>query len=176
MQYCALFPCSNRSASHSLQQLDENYIFSLDEENVRRLCVTILSDLKEAQERLNQNSTNSSVPSGTQPPWFHPAENTKDEEEDGDTSIPPPPDDKDDSDESSTQKTATESDKAARSRSPKKPRNPGKQTGDQGFGHPYSLLSKYDTNSTAIIHAHSSIGHFLSSFTNTSPNGVRTRR
>ncbi len=40
------------------------------------------------------------------------AENTKDEEEEDDTPIPPP-DDKDDSDESSTQKTDTESDKAA---------------------------------------------------------------
>ena len=54
---------------HSLRQLDEAYIRSLDEEGVRQLCVNLLNDLKEARDRLGQNSRNSSRPPSSEGPF-----------------------------------------------------------------------------------------------------------
>lgn len=54
---------------HSLRQLDEAYVTSLDEAALRGLSLRLLADLKEARERLNQNSGNSSRPPSSQAPW-----------------------------------------------------------------------------------------------------------
>ena len=122
-------------SDHDLQQLNADWLRARTPEELLYVSQKLLDDLKEARERLNQNSTNSSVPSGSQPPWFHPAEDTENEDDD-DIPIPPPPDDKDDSGESSTDKTDAPSDKAPKeSKPPKTRRNPGKQPGAQGFGH-----------------------------------------
>lgn len=121
-------------SDHDLQQLNADWLRARTPEELLHLSQKLLDDLKEARERLNQNSTNSSVPSGSQPPWFHPAEGIEDD--DDDTLIPPPPEDKDDNGEPDKKKTDTKSNKDAKAPKPQKTqRNPGKQPGSQGFGH-----------------------------------------
>jgi transposase len=52
-----------------LQQLDEARVLRMQPEHKDKLLVTLISDLKEARERLNANSQNSSRPPCTDPPW-----------------------------------------------------------------------------------------------------------
>jgi hypothetical protein len=52
-----------------LQQLDEARVLRMQPEHKDKLLVTLISDLKEARERLNANSQNSSRPPRTDPPW-----------------------------------------------------------------------------------------------------------
>ncbi|HIJ33609.1 MAG TPA: hypothetical protein HPP65_04300 [Gammaproteobacteria bacterium] len=57
---------------HDLLQLDEEYIKKLGANNpaaLTNLTTTLLDDLIEARNRLNQNPSNSSRPSGSMPPW-----------------------------------------------------------------------------------------------------------
>ena len=131
-------------SDHDLQQINPDWLRARTLEELLHVSQKLVDDLKEARERLNRNSTNtstcsvhrSSVPPGSQPPWFHPAEETQDEDDDDDTPIPPPPDDKNDSDKSSADKADAQSDKAPKeSEPPKTRRKPGKQPGAQGFGH-----------------------------------------
>jgi transposase len=49
------------------------------------LSITLLIDLKEARERLNQNSKNSSMPPSSEAPWDK-ASNYEDEEKDDESS------------------------------------------------------------------------------------------
>jgi hypothetical protein len=58
---------------HDLRQLNEERLQTLQEKDpaaLLQLANRLLDDLKEARERLNQNPTNSSCPSGSQAPWF----------------------------------------------------------------------------------------------------------
>ena len=43
-------------SNDELSQLDEKDLLNLSEEDLRRISVKLLTDLKEARERLNQNS------------------------------------------------------------------------------------------------------------------------
>jgi len=54
---------------HSLQQIDDAYIESLDPEALRGLSLRLLADLKEAWDRLNQGPENSSRPPSSRVPW-----------------------------------------------------------------------------------------------------------
>jgi hypothetical protein len=54
---------------HSLQQIDDAYIESLDPEALRGLSLRLLADLKEAWDRLNQGPENSSRPPSSRAPW-----------------------------------------------------------------------------------------------------------
>ncbi len=54
---------------HSLQQIDDAYIESLDPEALRGLSSRLLADLKEAWDRLNQGPENSSRPPSSRAPW-----------------------------------------------------------------------------------------------------------
>ena len=56
-------------SNHDLSQLDEDELLNLPEEVLRRLSIRLLNDLKEARERLNQNSRNSSRPPSSEAPW-----------------------------------------------------------------------------------------------------------
>lgn len=56
-------------SDHDLRQLDESYMGSLAHDQLMVLSIKLLSDLKVARDRLNRTSQNSSVPSGSQPPW-----------------------------------------------------------------------------------------------------------
>ena len=68
---------------HDLQQLDEEVLRHLPEEVLRALTLTLLTDLKEAQERLHQNPTNSSRPPSSRPPWTRGGPPVKSAESDG---------------------------------------------------------------------------------------------
>ena len=66
---------------HSLRQIDETYMGSLSHEDLMKLATKLLSDLKEAHERLDQNPSNSSRPPSSQAPWIS-NEGAEDEEDD----------------------------------------------------------------------------------------------
>ncbi len=54
---------------HSLQQIDDAYLQSLDPEALRGLSSRLLADLKEAWDRLNQGPEKSSRPPSSRTPW-----------------------------------------------------------------------------------------------------------
>jgi hypothetical protein len=54
---------------HSLRQIDEAYLEQLGKDSLRSLSSKLLLDLKEARERLNQSSRNSSLPPSREAPW-----------------------------------------------------------------------------------------------------------
>ena len=56
-------------SDHSLRQIDDAYLRSLEPEALRGLSLRLLADLKEARERLNQGPTNSSRPPSSRAPW-----------------------------------------------------------------------------------------------------------
>ena len=70
-------------SDHSLRQIDEAYLDRLGDEALRSLSAKLLLDLKEARERLNQTSRNSSLPPSREAPWekASPAERDEDPEE-----------------------------------------------------------------------------------------------
>jgi transposase len=70
---------------HGLRQIDEAYMRSLSHEDLMKLSTKLLSDLKEAHERLDQNPSNSSRPPSSQAPWIsnESAEDDEDDEEAG---------------------------------------------------------------------------------------------
>ena len=59
-------------SDHSLRQIDEAYLERLEEAALRSLSSKLLLDLKEARERLNQTSRNSSLPPSREAPWERP--------------------------------------------------------------------------------------------------------
>ena len=78
---------------HDLLQIDSDYIRQLkekDPEALAELSLTLVDDLKEAWERMNQDSSNSSRPPGSQAPWITAPIETDDEDlaEDDDTNPP----------------------------------------------------------------------------------------
>ena len=56
-------------SDHSLRQIDDAYLRSLDPAALCGLSLRLLADLKEARERLNQGPTNSSRPPSSRAPW-----------------------------------------------------------------------------------------------------------
>lgn len=60
---------------HDLKQIDEEYLTKLTTEQLLKLSEKLLEDLRTSRDRLNQNASNSSKPSGSQALW----EQTKDE-------------------------------------------------------------------------------------------------
>jgi hypothetical protein len=70
-------------SDHSLRQIDEAYLERLGDEALRSLSAKLLLDLKEARERLNQTSRNSSLPPSREAPWekANPAGRDEDPEE-----------------------------------------------------------------------------------------------
>jgi len=54
---------------HSLRQIDDAYLQSLEVETLRGLSMRLLADLKEAWDRLNQGPDNSSRPPSSRAPW-----------------------------------------------------------------------------------------------------------
>src|SRR5664280_2297021 len=72
-------------SDYDLRQIDEERINKLSETAVKNLSITLLNDLKEARERLNQNSKNSSIPPSSEAPWDK-ASKYEDEEQDNESS------------------------------------------------------------------------------------------
>ena len=56
-------------SDHSLRQIDEAYVQSLEVEALRGLSVRLLADLKDARDRLNQGPDTSSRPPSSRAPW-----------------------------------------------------------------------------------------------------------
>jgi hypothetical protein len=56
-------------SDHSLRQIDDAYVRSVDPEALCGLSLRLLADLKEARERLNQGPTNRSRPPSRRAPW-----------------------------------------------------------------------------------------------------------
>jgi hypothetical protein len=78
-----------RLSDHSLRQIDEAYLERLEEEALRSLSSKLLLDLKEARERLNQTSRNSSLPPSREAPWekTRPADATTERDEDAEETV-----------------------------------------------------------------------------------------
>ena len=77
-------------SDHDWRQIDDERINNLPESAVRNLSMTLLADLKEARERLNQNAKNSSVPPSSAAPWDKASKNgddTDDTQENDEESI-----------------------------------------------------------------------------------------
>ena len=62
-------PQNMKLKDHDLRQIDSKYLASLEPEKLLEVSSKLLADLKEARERLNQTSQNSSRPSGSFAPW-----------------------------------------------------------------------------------------------------------
>lgn len=54
---------------HDIKQIDEKYLSGLTPAQLLKLSEKLLADLRVARDRLNQNASNSSRPSGSQAPW-----------------------------------------------------------------------------------------------------------
>lgn len=130
-------------SDHDLKQIDEKKLASLDEKALLLLSSRLLADLKESRDRLNQTSSNSSRPPGSDAPWKSTA--TKDKETDTT--------DEDDSRHAEINHGAASAEKGplslpetdGASRSPDKTsvkRKPGKQKGAKGFGRVQIFQSK----------------------------------
>ncbi|HPE72433.1 MAG TPA: hypothetical protein PK018_09740 [Candidatus Competibacter sp.] len=61
-------------SDHSLRQMDDADVQSLDVEALRGLSVRLLADLKDARDRLNQGPDNSSRPPSGRAPWDRPGD------------------------------------------------------------------------------------------------------
>jgi hypothetical protein len=54
---------------HDLKQIDRDYVEGIAHNKLVEVSLKLLADLKEARDRLNQTSQNSSRPSGSFAPW-----------------------------------------------------------------------------------------------------------
>ena len=113
-----------------LTHLDEEELLNLPEEVLRHLSVKLLNDLKEARERLNQNSRNSSRPPSSEAPW------EKDTSQDDDVNKSEENQETADSDEKQPRpaKDTDQNSQQDEQNSVDEQRKPGKQPGAQGFG------------------------------------------
>ncbi len=126
---------------HDLRQLNEERLQTLQEKDpaaLLQLTNRLLDDLKEARERLNQDPSNSSRPSGSQDPWFRAGDDESteeiEEEEDGGSDREP-----EESGSASSEKEESDGNeppekKTGKGRSSEPKNKPGKQPGAQGFG------------------------------------------
>jgi hypothetical protein len=127
-----------------LLQIDQAFLHRLFETNPKallELSIKLAVDLKEARERLDQNPSNSSTPSGNQAPWDKGEKN--DESPLEDERVPPDNNVTDDTltDNVSAQQSADQADEnqAAPTDDESLKRNPGKQPGAPGFGRSQKL-------------------------------------
>ena len=125
---------------HSLQQIDDAYIQSLEPEALRRLSVQLLADLKEARDRLNQGPDNSSRPPSSRAPWERTVSGSASADDAADGGFMPSPADAKAADVKAADAKAADAkaadakaaDAKAADTSPK--RKPGKQPGAPGMG------------------------------------------
>ena len=140
---------------YSLPQITPEYLEKLSPEELVHLSIKLVKDLKEARDRLNQNSRNSSRPSGSMEPWkkagvldYGAEDVTESDEETEETGAEEIPVEekttpcKDDSQSEPEKRQATDTSMtdnpiaeiAPETAQPKKKNLPGKQVGAQGFG------------------------------------------
>ncbi len=138
-------------SDHSLIQLDDAYIQTLDMEGLRGLLLRALEDLKDARERLRQNPTNSSRPPSSRAPWERASGQDEEREQESDAPVPGQDDVPSEAAPLPEEVSApTETPAAANptSKTREKPkRKPGKQPGAPGFGR------------TQVFKAHETVEH-----------------
>ena len=78
-------------SDHSLRQIDDAYVRSLDAEALRELLLRLLADLKEARDRLNQGPENSSRPPSSRAPWERQSGGRESDEDAEDGELEPAP-------------------------------------------------------------------------------------
>ena len=66
---------------HDLLQMDAEWLKKLPEERLLDVSIRLLEDVKELQDRLNQNPANSSRPPTSQAPWEKPGAGEEEDEE-----------------------------------------------------------------------------------------------
>jgi len=118
--------------NHDLKQIDQEYLESLPPSKLLDVSLKLLEDLKEARDRLNQTSQNSSRPSGSYAPWERSVvnEDESQDEEQGD----------DEKTELETQGKAKESvDEAVAAEDQQPKKKAGKQKGAKGYGRKVKL-------------------------------------
>jgi transposase len=86
-------PLTMHLSDHSLNQLNEAYVQTLDAGALRGLSLRLLADLKEARERLRQNPTNSSRPPSSRAPWERSSAQDEDETDEADADATTPTED-----------------------------------------------------------------------------------
>ncbi len=123
-----------------LLQIDENFIDTLlkkDPTALAGLSVTLLNDLKEARERLNQNPSNSSKPSSSLPPWDKEA--SDEEEPEADQTAEPEFINDSDVTMEADNTPDKKKDQSTTQDSTDQKRHPGRQPNSQGFGRTQKL-------------------------------------
>lgn len=143
-------------SGHDLKQINNDTLERLTEEQLRTLSKLMLSDLKEAIDRLHQNPNNSSRPSGSMAPWERESSGDGDEPTVLDTAIDRAQDTEDPSNlrenadlatgQKDNKQTSNENQSGAAHVNPQdnnsdeqsKKNSPGKQTGTQGYGRNWS--------------------------------------
>jgi len=132
-------------SQHDLAQLDDAYVGSLSDTERHKLCCRLRDDLMEAYDRLNRNSSNSSCPPSSQPPWFSPSDKAKGETKAKQTDealelLKDNSKDKLTDDDHSEPEEPADSEKSTDKKSDNKgKRKPGKQKGAQGYGRTQQL-------------------------------------
>ena len=132
---------------HDLAQLDEAYLAGLPEGSLRTLSVTLLADLKELFERLEQNPSNSSRPPSSRAPWEGVAAGEQRQETPGHSGEAPAAED--------TQATAPPAAEEAPEAPPPKegePRRPGQRPGAPGHGRTQCLQPTYSLGPGVALH------------------------
>ena len=168
---------------HDLLQIDADYLRRLGERDpaaLAELSVKLAGDLKEAWERKNQNSSNSSRPPGSEDPWMAPESETdddnqqsdEDEDEDEETPVDDNPSDSSDADESETVGPDSVTDEQSPDSPEKSANPPGRQPGSQGFGRT-QRLPVTDTQEHVCEHCFG-CGHDLDSEEQTAYTGFYT--
>src|SRR5512136_913728 len=111
---------------------------AINEESIYGLSIKLVSDLKEAVERLNQNQSNSSRPSGSLAPWYKGIAGDEDDESTIDEKEALRSETGLDKEEPSNTAGTTEED-GLQSTETTEQRKPGRQSGSQGFGRTQQL-------------------------------------
>ena len=129
---------------YSLRQMDEDDIRQLPEAALRDLAVRLLHDLKDARERLNQNSRNSSRPPGSDLSWEKIGKDSESDRDDEDaeaeaeggedTDVSAVSGDAEEEDGEQTEAGGLGNDTSDPADTNRLKRNPGKQPGAPGFG------------------------------------------
>ena len=148
-------------SDHDLSQIDEPYVRSLSPGQQLDLLMKILSDLKKSRDRLNQTPENSSVPSGSLPPWASGTVNPKSDPEEDDAeeetaikeiekALKNSEDTGDAGSNADNNASQASSQQKGKRGDKETKRNPGKQPGAQGHGRKLELaLTGPDENHRA---------------------------
>jgi transposase len=124
-------------SDQDLRQIDEEYVESLDIDDLREFTKRVVADLKETRDRLNQNSTNSSRPPSSEAPWVRAKfEETEEDSEFAEDTIEKDECDaeEEDDDEPDVSDSEEEKEPSKKDTDSKPTRKPGKQKGAKGCG------------------------------------------